>query len=124
MFSIGYIADLMVCAVASGTVALTLTASHITKPWRHRYMAAPYMLGELINCPYCMAHWTAVPFAMWLTRPGLMFFIVWFAIVGLSAIFIGVVQRLFLFRESENEELRELIRKAAEALKQRENSNV
>jgi hypothetical protein len=100
-------------AVASGTISLTLTASHLTKPLRHHWLDAPFMLGELINCPYCMAHWTSMLLVILSPAPSILS---WLVVTGLSAIFIGVVQRLLLFRESENEDLRELLREARETI--------
>ena len=115
--------DLLLIAVASGTLSLTLTASHITKTLRHEYLDAPYMMGELINCPYCMAHWTALIAAWWYTPVVAwdsytlaQFVVNWLTITGLSVIYIGIAQRLLLFRESENEELREIIREARETI--------
>jgi len=107
---------LCLMAVASGTVALMLTASHLTQKLRHDYIGLPFMLGELINCPYCMAFWTAMPPAAALGGGGAML-INWLIITGLSHLFIGVTQRLFLFRESENEELREKLRAAQSVIK-------
>lgn len=115
IFGHGIVMDFVLLAVASGTLALTLTYSHITKSLRHRFMNAPFMMGELINCPYCMAHWTAVPF-VWLLDPLniAIFIIEWLIVTGLSCLFIGILLRLFLFRESENEELRERLRELVE----------
>lgn len=108
---------LSLMAVASGTIALMLTASHLTRPMRHEFLDAPFMLGELINCPYCMAFWTALPAAVAYSNGVVVGFLNWLIITGLSHLFIGAVQRLFLFRESENEELRELLREARETIK-------
>jgi len=109
---------LCLMAIASGTLALVLTASQITRPLRHQFIDAPYMLGELINCPYCMAFWTGLPLnkGFWVSYSGLNSIVSYFAIVGLSHLFIGIVLRLFLFRESENEELREMLRESRETI--------
>lgn len=109
--------NLCLMAVGSGTIALMLTASHLTQPWRHEFIDAPYMLGELINCPYCMAFWTALFPAVALSPSVSLGIINWLTITGLSHIFIGIVQRLFLFRESENEELRTTIREMGETIR-------
>lgn len=103
-------------AIASGTVALMLTASHLTKPWRHEWLEAPFMLGELINCAYCMAFWTAIPAAVAYSQTLSTGILNWLVITGLSHIFIGIVQRLFLFREIEAKELRELLQEARETI--------
>lgn len=109
--------QLTLLAVASGAISLTLTASHLTKRWRHEWLDAPYLMGELINCPYCMGHWTAVPFALYVGQTFADVVLSYWIIVGLSALFMGAAQRLFLFRESENEELRELLREARETVR-------
>jgi len=103
-------------AVACGTMATTITYSHITKPLRHAMIDAPFMLGELFSCPYCMAHWTALPAALALGGPWGNILISWMVLTGLSSLFIGVLLRLFLFREAENEELRETIREMKETV--------
>ncbi len=114
---IEYVATLCLMAVASGTIALMLTVSHLTQPLRLKYIDAPYMLGELINCPYCMAFWTGLPFVTAFHFEHLSGVITsYLVVVGLSHVFMGVVQRLFLFRESENEELRQKLREAREAI--------
>lgn len=114
-FGSGFLIDVLLLSVASGTLALTLTYSSITKPLRHRFMGVP-MLGELINCPYCMAHWTAMPFAYALSSGFWMTLLNLLIITGLSSLFIGILLKLFLFREAENEELRVMLREAREVI--------
>lgn len=112
-----FLTDLILLSVASGTLALTLTCSHITKALRHRFIDAPFMIGELINCPYCMAHWTALPFVFTLDPLNVPIFIIeWLTITGLSSLFVGVLLKLFLFREGENEDLRETVREMKETI--------
>lgn len=116
MFGSGFLIDVLLLSVASGTLALTLTYSSITKPLRHRFIGVP-MLGELINCPFCMAFWTSALFTIKFDSGGIRFGIVqWLIITGLSLLFIGILLELFLFREAENEELRELLRKSRDVI--------
>ena len=46
--------DLLLMAVASGTLALVITRSSLTKSMRHAMIGAPLKLDELFNCPWCM----------------------------------------------------------------------
>lgn len=107
--------SLCLMAVAAGTVAMAITMSHITAPLRYAYIDAPFMIGELINCAYCMAFWTAIPPAI-AYGGGIAIVVNWLIITGLSHLFIGILLRLFLFREKENEDLRELVREARETI--------
>lgn len=115
--------DMVMMAVAAGTLSLLITYSHITKPLRHHFVDAPCMVGELINCPYCMAHWTSIPFAWhigpyyWASWP-LGYVVSWLIVTGLSCLFIGILLKLFLFREGENEELREIVREQREIIQE------
>lgn len=82
-------------------------------------MNAPFMLGELINCPYCMAHWIALVFAVFARAESFLHYLVVVCVlVGLSAVIMGVVMRLWYSQESELENLRDLIREAKEHMEQ------
>jgi len=114
------IEDFLLLAVASGTISLVLTRSHLTKSLRHRFIDAPFMLGELINCPFCMAFWTSLLFTVEVDSNGLHFWPVrWLIITGLSGLYMGFMMKLWLFREDELEEMRELIRMARDTMKAR-----
>lgn len=114
----GLLIDMAMMAVASGTLSLLITYSHITKPLRHHFVDAPYMVGELVNCPYCMAHWTSIPAAFALGGNIGVMAMNWLIITGLSCLFIGILLKLFLFREGENEELREIVREQREVIQE------
>lgn len=42
-------------------------------------------IGRLLDCPYCMGVWIAIPFAVWLA-PSLLCIPVWLAIAGGQAL--------------------------------------
>lgn len=109
--------DLTLLSVACGVMSLTLTYTPLTAPIRHKMIGWPLMLGELANCPYCMAHWIALGLAVWIG--GNLVTILFHAaiITGGGALFVGILLRLFLFREKENEDLRELIRQSRDVLR-------
>lgn len=111
-------ADTIFVAFAVAATSITLTRSQLTKHARREWVNAPLMLGELVSCPYCMAHWVALLFAWLLNPPTLMWYFVYALIlVGISAVIIGVILRLWMMQESELEDQRELLREAKEALK-------
>ncbi len=100
-----------------GIVSITLTRSHLTKTIRHKMIDLPFMIGELINCPYCVAHWFAAIFALLISDTILEWFLVSAGIVAVAALFMGIVQRLWFMQESELENLRDLLRETAKRLK-------
>jgi hypothetical protein len=109
--------DMALLSVSTGMVALTLTRSQITKPLRLRFINAPFMIGDLISCPYCMAHWVGFValLMLWTAQHPLTwtgYVTVYFTIVGAAVLFIGIVQRLWLMQEGEIEQMRELMHEA------------
>jgi len=91
-------------AVATGTLSVAITNAHISRPLRLKLVDAPLMLGELINCSFCMGFWISMGLMIHISVLG------WLVVWGLGAAWSGILLRLFLFRESENEELRDVIR--------------
>jgi hypothetical protein len=53
---------------------------------RCRIAAGPGSLGRLMDCPYCVSLWFAVPFAAWLARDWAHGLTLWLAISGGSCI--------------------------------------
>lgn len=100
--------ELGMLAVATGTISVAITNSHLTRSLRMRYLDAPFMLGELINCSFCMSFWIAAVLTSILY--GYLSFMGWMTVWGLGALWSGILLRLYLFREAENEDLRELVR--------------
>lgn len=110
------VSDLVLLSVACGVASLTLTYTPLTAPIRHKMIGWPLMLGELANCPYCMTHWIALGLSIWIGGNLVTILLHAAIITGGGALFVGILLRLFLFREGENEELRKLIGEARKAL--------
>ena len=106
--------ELGMLAVATGTISVAITNSHLTRSLRMRHLDAPFMLGELINCSFCMGFWISGALC-WLEYGSLHAW-PWLTVWGLGALWSGILLRLYLFRESENEELRELVREMKETV--------
>lgn len=88
-------------ALAVAAVSLTVTKSSIFQPLRDRWEGIPF-LGKLVQCPYCFSHWVAMGLvALHVTDP-MEWFILSFAVIGLTAIISGVI--LWLFNHAEGAE--------------------
>ncbi|MFC1639018.1 hypothetical protein ACFL26_01975 [Patescibacteria group bacterium] len=93
-----------VLAFAVAAVSLTVTRSSLFAPWRgwldRRRNRFWKFLDKLFSCPYCFSHWVAVAAACAFARElvgGLTVggaIVSAFALVGLSALVIGVAQKL------------------------------
>jgi len=66
VLQLGRVAEL---GVATGVAALTLTRSRMFLPLRQWMAGKSSWWGELVSCPYCMAHWIAAILVTW-ERPG------------------------------------------------------
>lgn len=110
------IEDLCLLAIASGTLSLVITRSVLTKSMRHAMIGAPLKLDELFNCPWCMGFWTALPAAIAIDGPFGFILTNWLIITGLSGLYMGTMMKLWLFREDELEDMRELLRRAKQEL--------
>jgi ABC-type multidrug transport system permease subunit len=85
-------ADIVLTAFAVSALSITLTKSKMFLPVRELFERAPAYLNYLLNCPYCMSHWIALVMAIFVV-PG-PWWLVWFILVGMSAVISGVI--LFL----------------------------
>ena len=110
----GFLIEIGMLAVATGTISVAITNSHLTRSLRLRYLDAPYMLGELISCSFCMGFWISGALC-WLEYGSLHAW-PWLVVWGLGAMWSGVLLRLYLFREAENDELREVLRECRQSL--------
>lgn len=110
--------DLVLFGIASGIVSMVITRSHLTKGLRRRLMDVRFlMIGELVNCPFCMAFWTSLLFTMKINSEGLHFWPVsWLVVTGLACLFMGILLKLWLFHEDELEDMRELLREARDTI--------
>lgn len=87
------LAILLVLALATSAVSLTVTKSRAFAWLRVPIMRRSRWFGELISCPYCFSHWVALgllrgaDFALPLGR-GLWFdcLVTWVALVGAAAV--------------------------------------
>lgn len=110
--------DLVLYAFGTTAVAITVTRSQITKPIRDRYFDAPFMLGDLLHCPFCMAWWIALGFSLLFPGGWLPVLVHTCVITGLSVLIIGLILKTWGWQESELERMRELLREAHRALRQ------
>lgn len=101
-------------AIATGTISVALANSHLTRQLRLRYLDAP-VIGELINCSFCLGFWIAAVLSC--IHYGYLSFMGWMTVWGLGAMWSGILLKLYLFRESENEDLRGTIREMQETIK-------
>lgn len=94
--------EIFVLALAVGAISLTLTKAQIFEWLRNLVGRISTWLGELFDCPYCMAHWVALG-TMFLYKPILIasghgwldLFVSYFALVALGSLVAGAIYRLF-----------------------------
>jgi len=84
--------------VATGVVTLTLTRAKMFLPARRWIIDRSSWWGELVSCPYCMAHWVAAffticSFATWGRPRAIQGVLVWLVTVGLGSV---VAKSIFL----------------------------
>lgn len=98
--------DLLILGLATSTVSVTLGQSKLFRPVRQFVnMRMGRFFGDLIECPYCLGHWVAVPVVA--ARPLLWgpdilpyssvgkFVLLWLATVSISSIVSGLVNKLY-----------------------------
>ncbi len=61
--------SLVIYSLAVAVIVTTITRGSIFKEARER-IKYPW-LKKLLNCPYCLAHWVAIPFGLILEGPGI-----------------------------------------------------
>ena len=98
--------DFCEVSFAVSAVSISLTRSHITNPLRDRADRWPYLLKELLSCPYCMSHWIAGIFAVEFSHSIMGWIINTFALVGASSLITGLILKLWLWSEAELERVR------------------
>lgn len=111
--------DLALLSVAAGVVSLTLTHTPLTRPIRYKMIGWPFMLGELANCPYCMAHWIALGLSVWIGGNLVTILLNAAVITGGAALFCGILLRLFLFQQDELEKMRDLLKESSRLIRAR-----
>lgn len=89
--------------IAAGTIAYTITKGSIFNQVRVHLAGLP-VIGSLVTCPYCCAHWTALALTI-LVPIGLaakctevqaaVFLVDWFVTVFVAAMTIGALLRAF-----------------------------
>ncbi len=83
--------DLLIYSLAIAVIVTTITKGAIFEPVRDRLPGQ--FLKKLFNCPYCLAHWVAVPFAITLTG------YTWYAVpIILALIAISSLSTFFLIK--------------------------
>lgn len=78
-------------ALATGTVAYTLSSTKITEPVRAKLTRGSF-LHKLAGCPYCLSHWLAFAavaiYRPWLVHGGgpLDWAVTWTAVTGVAMV--------------------------------------
>ena len=60
-----YLGRLLGMGVATGVASLTITRARPLRPVRDWIWLRSSWWGELVSCPYCMAHWVGAGFVLW-----------------------------------------------------------
>lgn len=89
---------LLVCSFAVAAAALTITHTYAFR-WLRGFAQdyLPEPIVKLVTCPYCLAHWFALPLIVvykplsGVSHPLVDFTVAWFCCVGLSALWMGLV---------------------------------
>lgn len=118
--------EFFMTSIAVATASVTLTRSSIFTHVRLYIAKGSSFFGDLFHCPYCMAHWLAFCCVLY-EKYRIMdsVFMSWLALVGTSAVVIGIITKLISFKEGENgliDRLREALKKASEKIKELENT--
>ena len=94
--------QIIVLALATGSIATTISKTDIFKSTREWICAKNKWLGELVACSYCISHWIAFAFVM-IYQPILIkkyiiidLFTSVFVVVTLSSIVSGLIVRIKL----------------------------
>lgn len=102
--------DFALYALAVSAGSITVTRTKITIPIRDWCLGHIPILGQLLECPWCISHWLAGMVVLTLPWTGLTSFVVWtFAIVGAAGLVSGVILTLFLKPENEIRRLAEKV---------------
>ena len=100
--------QIVVMALAVGTVSMTITKANIfawLRDWMDRladHHSFMEWFADLFQCPYCMSHWIALGL-MLIYQPLLLdtgnkwpdLVVSWFALVALGALSAGAIYRIF-----------------------------
>jgi len=96
------IPQVVVMALAIGTVSMTITKANVFEWLRSWLEDRNDFLADLFSCPYCMSHWIALG-VMFMYQPLLIdtgsrwpdLMISWFALVALGSLAAGAILRIF-----------------------------
>lgn len=123
------IQTLVIGPLAIAAMSVTLTKGKIFRTQRLWLRKRSSFLGGLFSCPYCTSHWL-VGYFLWQYRPELMggsgladFLVSGFALVGISALVMGIIMQLIEFSNDPSPEEVSLIEKLRNACKQLEQTN-
>lgn len=93
----------LVLAIASASVSITLTQTELFAPLRAAAHKAGHMIGHLFHCFYCISHWVVIagvavyrPVIISSGAPIIDWTVSAFFTIALSALFSGVIFKVFL----------------------------
>lgn len=102
------ILSFVILALCNGAITLTLTKGSVFSKARLWIGDKSSFLGELIQCPYCTAHWVSfvsmLVFQARMINSGVVvvdYLATTFALVAMTAITAGLIFRLFASGHSE-----------------------
>lgn len=98
----------LLCSLATGSIATTITKSEVFKPMQG---IGPRWFQYLMRCPWCLSHWiSAVLILTTHPWPGLFYFIVWWGAITIGATYASVLlMKLLFIHEQEKHTLRTLL---------------
>jgi hypothetical protein len=108
----GALAQLGVFSLAIGGLSTTIAKAHVTKPLRDWCERRVKIIGEMLNCPYCVSHWISflvvisAPISFGTDSHVVDFLAQLFAQVSMAALVSASITRLMLWHEAELEQAR------------------
>lgn len=111
--------------IAVAAMAVTITKGKIFLKQRIWLRLRSPWIGKLFSCPYCLCHWLIAVTMIWyhpiLTNLGYVWVdlvITGFCLIGISALYIGLIVKLFSFKPDPGKQELTYIETLINALKQ------
>jgi hypothetical protein len=100
--------QLAILGAATATCSLTLSKSSIFSPLRAWAGRSGFtLLRDLLDCPFCLAHWFAVAMVVWAGLPVVAPHTL--ALISVAALLVGATSRLLFIPEHEKKVMKEIL---------------